>query len=320
MEERLFTQWPNLLVSEGLVGGIDVSSLGIRYMLCDLDGHVLARGRTDRSLASPQEAIAELWSQLAHHIRSLHRSEDALVRLGVSFSGVIHPKSGRVLWSPALPTWEGYELKGSLEDFAAAIVVANNANAGAVGEVLFGAAADARHVAYLHLGQGVGLGIFCEGKLYAGARGFAGEVGHMRMPGLDSPCRCGGRGHLEVCAPPFLYRDTALEREPITDAINSAIDAALQGIQPYRDRLSVFTESFVAALHQIWLLLDPEVIVVGSSSGKLNSYLAREASAQKDAWPFDRTGEWRHVKPASRPGDSELCGALGLALLSLTGD
>lgn len=317
--ERLFTHWPNLIASEGLVCGVDIGSTGARYILCDLDGQVLARGRTDRGLVSPADAVAELWGQIAAHIYSLHRSEETLIRLGVSFSGAVHPRFGKILWSPALPTWEGFELKSALADLAVGAVVANNANAGVVGEVLFGAAQESRHVAYLHLGQGVGLGLLLDGRLYAGARGFSGEVGHMRIPGSGSPCRCGGLGHLEAYAPPFLYRDTPLEREPTSRAVEAALEEALQGNPPYSERLSLVSQSFVQALHQIWLLLDVEVVVIGSPSGKLNQYLAEQAVASKDDWPFGRIGNWTQVVPAARPGESELYGALGLALLSLTG-
>ncbi len=316
--ERLFSHWPNLLASEGLVCGIDVGSSAVRYVLCDLDGNILTKGRTDMGLGRPNEVVDALFDHISSRLNALHRTPDSIVRIGVSFSGVVHPKSGKVLWSPPLPTWEHFDLKAAFEAWRTAVVVANNANAGAVGEVLFGAARDFRNAAYIHLGQGIGLGIFNEGRLYTGARGFAGEIGHMQVADGGRPCRCGGKNHLEGLAGSFLFSDTPLESQPGPEALQASVDAALRGIEPFAGRLRVLSGRLSEAITQLWLILAPDVVVIGSQSPTLNNLLAREASTLDQEWPFERAGVRKLVVPAAMPGESELYGALGLALLSLS--
>jgi glucokinase len=86
----------------------------------------------------------------------------------------------------------------------------NDANAGALAEWLFGAGRGKCHVVYMTMGTGIGGGLILEGRLYRGANGNAGEVGHMRVvPEGGPPCGCGKRGCLEAfCSGPSIARRT----------------------------------------------------------------------------------------------------------------
>src|SRR5829696_3679718 len=80
------------------------------------------------------------------------------------------------------------------------VLVENGANAGAMGELLFGAARTAQQMVYLRLSDGVGLGMILDGRLYRGCCGVAGEVGHTPVVDDGLICRCGSRGCLETVA------------------------------------------------------------------------------------------------------------------------
>jgi len=84
----------------------------------------------------------------------------------------------------------------------------NDANAGALAEWRFGAGRGKRSVVYMTMGTGIGGGLVLDGRLYRGANGNAGEVGHMRVtPQGGPPCGCGKRGCLEAyCSGPAIAR------------------------------------------------------------------------------------------------------------------
>ena len=79
-------------------------------------------------------------------------------------------------------------------------VLENDANAAAVAEHRWGSGRGSRHMLFLTVSSGVGGGIIIDGKLYRGASGAAGEVGHMTINARGARCHCGRRGCLEMYA------------------------------------------------------------------------------------------------------------------------
>ncbi|MDE6077415.1 MAG: ROK family protein, partial [Muribaculaceae bacterium] len=81
------------------------------------------------------------------------------------------------------------------------VTVTNDANAAAIGEMMYGAAAGLKNFIVLTLGTGVGAGVVCDGHLLSGTRGFAGELGHVTFPfAAGRPCGCGRTGCLQTVA------------------------------------------------------------------------------------------------------------------------
>jgi len=74
----------------------------------------------------------------------------------------------------------------------------NDANVGALGEATFGAGAGYEVMAYLRMSDGIGCGLVFGGRPFRGARGFAGEIGHVLVDPDGQICRCGNRGCLET--------------------------------------------------------------------------------------------------------------------------
>ena len=86
------------------------------------------------------------------------------------------------------------------EHFKLPVTIDNEANAGARGELNFGAGVGVRHLIYISAGIGIGSGIMVDGELYKGAWGYAGETGHMSIEAEGLPCSCGNRGCWELYA------------------------------------------------------------------------------------------------------------------------
>ena len=108
------------------------------------------------------------------------------------------------------------------------VVVSNDANAAAYGELVYGGAKGMKHFVMFTLGTGVGSGIVVDGKLVHGKTGGAGELGHAILIPEDRPCGCGRKGCLETYTSATGIRRTALEMmEAIPD-----YDGALRKVDP----------------------------------------------------------------------------------------
>jgi glucokinase len=102
--------------------------------------------------------------------------------IGVSCGSPLDRVKGIIQAPPNLPTWVDVDIRSFLaRAFEAPCRVENDANAGAVAEHRFGAGVGADHMVFLTLGTGLGAGIIANGGLYLGAKGDAGEIGHVRL-------------------------------------------------------------------------------------------------------------------------------------------
>ncbi|MDL4772988.1 ROK family protein [Actinomadura xylanilytica] len=99
-----------------------------------------------------------------------------------------------------LPDWIGIRPAEQLRRLlpGTAIVMENDANLGALGELTQGAGRGGADFIYIKLAPGVGAALILGGRLYRGAAGLAGEVGHVQINPMGHPCACGARGCLAI--------------------------------------------------------------------------------------------------------------------------
>jgi glucokinase len=158
------------------------------------------------------------------------------------------------------------------------ISLGNDVNLGTLGEYWLGSAALADSAVGIFVGTGIGGGIIIDGKLVAGHRGAAAEIGHMLVRKDGPPCGCGSRGCLEALA-----SRTAIERDLrealargrasiLTDltagdlsVIRSSVlrRALSEDDQLVKEVVTAAAQTLGDACLQIRHLLDPEVIVLG---------------------------------------------------------
>jgi len=110
----------------------------------------------------------------------------------VALSGPIDRATGQVSSSTILPGWVDIDVGSWLsERLGVRVEVDNDANLGALAESVLGAGRDATEMAYVMLSSGIGGGLILGGRLYRGARGMAGELGHVSVDDRGHMCRCG---------------------------------------------------------------------------------------------------------------------------------
>jgi glucokinase len=271
--------------------GIDIGGTKIGITLGDERGKILAHREITTGIRSrTPSCIKELVSNLRSLIQESRIPKKQILGIGVGCPGAVNTQKGILPRSPNLPGWTGIPLRKILSKATGLpVFIANDANAAALGEAVFGAGKNSKNFIYITVSTGVGGGIVINGELYEGSGFVAGEIGHMSIVPEGRKCNCGQRGCLEAYA-----SGTAIARfyqEGKKEKVAGAKEvgrAAREG-----DKLAV--QSYRLAGYCLGLgianllnILNPGKIVIGG--GVLKSahkifWATMMKSAKEHAWP-----------------------------------
>jgi glucokinase len=180
------------------VVAVDLGGTQIRVALCD------ARGNIVRRLATPAratEGVEAVFARLVATMRAVTDDWSRVRGIGLGAPGTTDPWRGIIFEAPNLPGLVNFPMKAQLEDeFHVPTFIGNDANLAALGEQRFGAGRGVANLIYVTISTGVGGGIIANNRLFLGAHGFAGEVGHQTLEANGPRCNCGNIGCLEVLA------------------------------------------------------------------------------------------------------------------------
>ncbi len=176
----------------------DVGATRMRAAAVTADGAVTARAeRRTPDGSDPGAVIAALLELL----REVNEATTGALAVCAAAAGLVAGDEGRVVVAPNIPGFRDVALAAALSDaLGLPAFVENDASAAALGEYRFGAGRGVRHLLHATLGTGIGGGIVIDGRLYRGAKGFAGEIGHIIVDPSGPRCGCGARGCLEALA------------------------------------------------------------------------------------------------------------------------
>ena len=174
--------------------GINVSGSKIRAALVDEQGAIIQR-------VESQVSSQNIVPQLATIAGDLRPALGVVVSLGVALPGLVNRQTDRVVDPRGMPVTMVEDLHGELmRATGLRVEIENDANAAAYGEFKVGAGRGSRNLFYMMIGDGIGGAIILDGKLWTGASGFAGEVGHITIDTAGLECVCGNTGCLETVA------------------------------------------------------------------------------------------------------------------------
>jgi glucokinase-like ROK family protein len=179
----------------------DIGATSIDVALTDLGGTILAWREEAADVADGPDAILgrveELFDELLGEI-----SDPAPWGIGIGVPGPVEFGTGRPVSPPIMPGWNGYPVRDRfVERHGVPVWVDNDVNIMALGEWRAGTARYHANMVFVKIGTGIGAGIISDGYLHRGARGSAGDVGHIQVTDDRSVvCRCGNVGCLEALA------------------------------------------------------------------------------------------------------------------------
>lgn len=190
--------------------GIDVGGTNTAFGFVDINGRCLAESSI---LTNAYNSAADLFSRLYPEAESLYKNiSDRCLLKGVGIGAPNANYYRGTVENPPNLKW-GYvnviEIIKQYYDVPAAIT--NDANASAIGEMLFGAAKGMKDFIVITLGTGLGSGVVVDGKLVYGSDGFAGEIGHTVYDPNGRQCGCGRKGCLETYASATGIKRTVME-------------------------------------------------------------------------------------------------------------
>ena len=174
--------------------GIDLSGPNVRAALLSDEGRVLER----REAVISSDNLVELVAKVG---RELGAGDSSVAAMGIGIPGLVNRQTDRVIASRNLPATVRDDLHAEfMRATGIRVELENDANAAAYGEYKVGAGRGSRDIFYMMIGTGIGGAIILDGKLWTGASGFAGEVGHITIDTDGLECVCGNTGCLETVA------------------------------------------------------------------------------------------------------------------------
>ena len=282
---------------KALAIGIDIGGTGTKFGIVDRVGNVLFSSEiSTRKHSDVNTFIDELYTELSKLI-------DNVGGIGrIKGIGVGAPNgnfyTGTIEYAPNLP-WKGIiPLARMMEDtFKIPVVLTNDANAAAIGEMMYGAAQGMKDFIMITLGTGVGSGIVANGKLVYGHDGFAGELGHTTIiPNGRLHEGTGKRGSLESYASATGVRLTTLEilekstqpsslRSVPPDQIDSkkVYEAAIAGDAVAKEIFESTGTILGAALANFVMFSSPEAIILFGGLTKAGDLILKPTRESMEA-------------------------------------
>ncbi|WP_345711661.1 ROK family transcriptional regulator, partial [Kineococcus glutinatus] len=181
----------------GVVLAASVDTTHARVAALDLAAGVLGEHVVAVDvLDGPERVLTALEDAMTKVLADAGRDAAHVEGVGVSLPAPVDPATGRPSQPPIMPGWDGYPVADHVRrGFDVPVVVENDANAMAAGEHA-ALHPDCAAFCLVKVSTGIGAGMVLGGRLFAGVDGGAGDIGHVRLPGVEAQCQCGSRGCL----------------------------------------------------------------------------------------------------------------------------
>ena len=187
----------------GFVAGVDIGATSIDLAVADFSRRILIRYNEDALVRNgPIKILGRVCNLLEKIVREKGLNPDNLRGIGIGVPGPVDFSNGTVVSPPIMPGWDRYPVIQTVQQWfpCANVVVDNDVNVMALGEINQGAGKGVNNLIFVKIGTGIGAGIISQGQIYRGASGCAGDIGHISIDKSGPVCHCGNKGCLEALA------------------------------------------------------------------------------------------------------------------------
>jgi len=313
-------------MNDRLVFAVDLGGTHLRAATIDENGHIHFRLKQHTPATDdPQEIVLALIAAARVCDEQTKAAGKSIGSISVVVPGTVNGASGTIVTIPNVPCLDSFALTPALTHaLGRPVILENDANAAAVGEMWQGAARKHRTIVCVTLGTGVGGGIILDGKLWHGVNDSAAEIGHMCVEPFGSvACGCGSRGCLEVYASATAIVRMAREGRPRhpSSRLNATHELTAESVfiaGKAGDALGVevfhrMGDYLGIGLANVINILNPEMIVIGGGVANGWELFEQHMRHQVDEHAFPLPASEVKILPAECGDDAGLLGAARLA-------
>ena len=318
--------------SQHLICAVDLGGTNLRAANIDREGQIHERARlATPKTTNPDDIVVAIASAVKTCDEQAAARNARVESISIVVPGSVQAATGLVVNAPNVPSIINFQLSAALgANLRRPVIIENDANAAALGEMWQGSARGCQTIVCLTLGTGVGSGIILDGELWRGIDGTAGEIGHTSIdPFGGVQCNCGSVGCLEVYASAtaivrmareglLAYPESALAKigdEELTAA--TIATAASEGDEFARGVFKRVGVYLGIAAANIVNTLNPEMIVIGGGVSAAFDLFAPTARNEMKQRAFPVPAARCQIVKAECGDDAGLLGAAWLALAAV---
>lgn len=215
----------------GCVLAVDLGASSVDVAVTDLSARILATvGHPIDIAEGPEPVLAEVDRLAQKALAEAGLTPADVCAVGVGVPGPVEFSTGRPSHPPIMPGWHDYPVPSAFGRYGCPVFVDNDVNVMALGEL--GVAGSAQDLLVVKVGTGIGCGVIVDGRVYRGAQGSAGDIGHIYVGapgGRTVQCRCGQENCLEAIAGGgAILRDAIAAGLPV-ETVRDIVQLAAQG-------------------------------------------------------------------------------------------
>jgi predicted NBD/HSP70 family sugar kinase/biotin operon repressor len=300
----------------GIVVGVDFGHSHLRVAVGNLAHQVLAEQSEPIDVdASAAQCFDRAEQLVARLVESTGISPGKVLGVGLGVPGPIDVETGALGSTAILPGWGGIHPREELSDrLGVPVQVDNDANLGALGELVWGGGRGVQDLAYLKVASGVGAGLVIDGRIYRGPGGTAGEIGHITLDEAGPVCRCGNRGCLETftAARYVLELLRGSHGEGLT--VPRMVQLAREGDPGCRRVTGDVGRHIGMGVASLCNLLNPSRVVLGGDLAEAGELVLGPIRESVSRYAIPSAAQRLSVVPGALGARAEVLGALALVL------
>lgn len=300
----------------GIVVGVDFGHTHLRVAIGNLAHQVLAEESEPLDVdASSAQGFGRAEQLVNRLIETTGISPEKIIGVGLGVPGPIDVESGTLGSTSILPGWTGInpsqELAGRL---GVPVYVDNDANLGALGELVWGSGRGVRDLAYIKVASGVGAGLVIDGHIYRGPGGTAGEIGHITLDESGPVCRCGNRGCLETFTAARYVLPLLKPSHGPDLTMERMVQLAREGDPGCRRVIGDVGRHIGSGVANLCNLLNPSRVVLGGSLAEAGELVLGPIRDSVSRYAIPSAARQLSVLPGALGARAEVLGALALVL------
>ncbi|MGW6901614.1 ROK family transcriptional regulator [Streptomyces sp. NBC_01727] len=300
----------------GIVIGVDFGHTHLRVAVGNLAHQVLAEESEPLDVdASSAQGFGRAEQLVKRLIETTGISPGKVIGVGLGVPGPIDVESGTLGSTSILPGWTGINPSEELAArLGVPVYVDNDANLGALGELVWGSGRGVKDLAYIKVASGVGAGLVIDGHIYRGPGGTAGEIGHITLDESGPVCRCGNRGCLETFTAARYVLPLLRPSHGPDLTMERVVQLAREGDPGCRRVIGDVGRHIGSGVANLCNLLNPSRVVLGGSLAEAGELVLAPIRDSVSRYAIPSAGRQLSVLPGALGARAEVLGALALVL------